>query len=344
MSRLGLLGRHSQSVTALFALGFSLLLGVASPAKAEDQSPLARRFFKEAPQAWEQQLEFFLTGDGSNRGERRMRNADGKWAIQPARTYVKQYKGNMLDEFENYEAGAWKGTVRGENSQYIFRLARDSDTKPWVIVKVDKKDEKSPDLWNSRKEFCGDLAIAPYTPSLPQVVQSKGFRCISVDPEPTNGEELVRLTFSFTPEGRIRLKGGWLVLDPSHYWVIRKGEIESDLGEQRDGKAKWTVESDYREGLNRHPIPVKRAQKGKIWEKDRLISEQEFLYHSFDYRERVSIPENEFTLSAYGLPEPHWVRPKTKPWYLWLGIAGIVCLALGAGVFWLKRRRAASGL
>lgn len=343
MNHLEAMGRRCQIIPRLLAFGMLMWLGGADPANAQEQSPLAKRLFKEAPQAWEQQMEFFLTLEGSNRGERRIRR-DEKWTVQPTRTSIKHWNGNILDEFEDYESGAWKGSVRGENSQYVFRLARDSDTRPWAVAKVDKKVENSLDRWGSRKLLCGDLDVAPRVPILPKLFRSRGFRCLAVEPEQINGAELVRLTFTFAPEGRNRLKGGWLVLDPPHYWVVRRGEVEMDLGEKLEGVAKWIVQSDYKEGSNLHPIPTRRVYKGKVWEKGHLISEQEFLINSYDYRERASIPESEFTLSAYGLPEPHWARPKTRPWYLWLGIAGVACLALGAGAFWLKRRRAAGGL
>ena len=60
-------------------------------------------------------------------------------------------------------------------------------------------------------------------------------------------------------------------------------------------------------------------------------------------RASAPFPDTDFTLSAFGLPEPpglEWKRP--TPWYLWVGLAGIVCLALGVGGRWLKQRMTAS--
>jgi hypothetical protein len=63
----------------------------------------------------------------------------------------------------------------------------------------------------------------------------------------------------------------------------------------------------------------------------------------FQLMERDGIPESEFTLSAFGLPEPvelQGPRSQTR-WYLWAGVAGILCLALGAGLRWRAQRIAA---
>lgn len=323
----------------LLALGAFLSLVSAGSTNAQNQSPLGKRLLTEAPRAWQRQQEFWLTLEGTNRIDRRMRS-DGTWTSTPGKNSWKQCQGNMLEQFERLEAGSWKGSIRGENSEYIFILGRRNETRPWVIQEVNKKVKKSPDVWNARKTLCHDLILAPRTLPLPEVFQSQRFQCVSVTPEPTQGEELARLTFAFSPEGANRLKGGWVVLDPSHYWVIRWGEIDLDLGEQQEGTAKWTVQYDYKEGSDRHPIATRNVLKGRIWQNGRIISEQEYSV-DFDLHERASIPASEFTLSAYGLPEPSWAQPKRTAWYLWLALAGILCLVLGAAVGWLRRRRAA---
>jgi len=56
-------------------------------------------------------------------------------------------------------------------------------------------------------------------------------------------------------------------------------------------------------------------------------------------------PEAEFTLSAFGLPEPTWLAKTPTPWYWWIALAGIVCLGLASLFRWLARRarRTAAG-
>jgi hypothetical protein len=344
MLRLAACRSRIRILPRLWALRALLWLGCIGSAQGEDQSPLAKRLFKEAPRAWARYKDFYLTLEGKVRGEIRVRSREGKWQIKRVRASWKQFDSAVLDESETFEAGSWNGRVDGENSEYAFTLIRKSDSKPWVIQNVEKRDGVSTEVWNSRKEECQYLSLTPLGPPLPFVFLSKGFRCVRVEPESMNGEELVRLTFTYVLRDASLLKGGWVVLDPSQDWMIRRGEIEVGLGEKVEGTAKWTLQYDYKEGSNHHPLMTRSVVKGKFWQKGRLVVEKEYL-HDLDMRERPSIPESEFTLSAYGLPEPHWARPKKtrRPWYLWLAVGGIACLALGAGAGWYKRRRAAAG-
>jgi len=247
----------------------------------------------------------------------------------------------MLNQTELFESGSWKAQVRGVNSDYSFVLGRDSETKPWVINEVNKRASKSLEVWNDRKTLLADLVLAPRTPILPKVFQSPGFKLVSVTPELLNGKELARLTFTCSPEGNNRLRGGWVDLDPSTYWVIRRGEVDIDFGNKEKHTAKWIAAYDYKEGSNGHPIMTRSMLKGKTWEGGRIVGEDEYLAND-DLKERASIPESEFTLGAYGLPEPMGAssQPRTR-WYIWSGLAGVICIIAGV-LLW--RRRIGVGL
>jgi hypothetical protein len=60
----------------------------------------------------------------------------------------------------------------------------------------------------------------------------------------------------------------------------------------------------------------------------------------FDYHVRPSIPESEFAIRANGFPEPYWMKPKVTSWYLWLGLAGMLCSIVAGIIGWVRRRRA----
>ncbi|MFO0842485.1 MAG: hypothetical protein U0797_08830 [Gemmataceae bacterium] len=251
--------------------------------------------------------------------------------------------GNALDQLEFVEDGNWRGDVIGANSKYIFKLTRSSDARPWAIVEVKESDDEARKKAAAiRKEVCHALMLSPVAPFLPSLVQGKGFHCTRADTESVKGEDLVRVVFSFAGEGKSRLKSGWIILDPSRYWVIRQSEVEASLGGKAEGIEKWTFNNDYRDGPNRFPIATKTMMTDKAWEKGRFLGETE-LITEYTFRERPSIPEEEFTLSAFDLPEPHWARPKKTPWYLWFGSLGIGCLVVGACVRQFKRRQAVAG-
>ena len=51
--------------------------------------------------------------------------------------------------------------------------------------------------------------------------------------------------------------------------------------------------------------------------------------YDFDFREG-EVPESDFTLSAFGLPEPKGMAlPKSSRWYLWFIAGGVICLGVG---------------
>jgi hypothetical protein len=65
---------------------------------------------------------------------------------------------------------------------------------------------------------------------------------------------------------------------------------------------------------------------------------EEFVFTKY---ERTNLPDDAFTLSAFGLPEPaEATRSRVVPWHLWLSIAGTLCIVLGAVFYWLKKRAA----
>jgi hypothetical protein len=250
----------------------------------------------------------------------------------------------MLAQMEAFASGSWTGSVWGENSQYKFRLYRRNETRPWVILDVTKFDEPPENADKLKKEAVGLLFFEPYV-GLPELYQSAGFELIDVSPEEgDNSDGLVRVTFRYAPKDPTKdwQRSGVVVLDPSRDWVIRRTELEEkrQVGNIKV-TGKYTGRIDYKENGDQHVI--KAETRKKIWNNGTVVNEITMLGES-ELRPRKSIPESEFTLSAFGLPEPHWARPKSKPWYLWFAIAGLVCLSLGGGVAWVKRRRAAGAL
>jgi hypothetical protein len=313
------------------------ILAVLIWAHARGASPLEERFRTEAPQAWKQYREFWLTLEGTNSGERRGKT-DGKWSVLPLRMFWKQCKCNSLTEIESLDPESYSGKIQVENSEYGFVLVRSKDTKPWVINDVYRR-RPAADTVDGSKALAIGLILGDRTPCLPEVCEMEGFEVIDIAPE-ASGDSLVRLTFTVTPKDPIRLLGGRLVLDPTRDWIIRSGEVEWDLGEKTEGRKKCVIQTEYKEGPDHHPIVTRGTMKCAVWQQGRITAEIETL-SNLDLHQRAFIPDSEFTLSAFGFPEPFLAPPKQTPWYLWLALAGMLCLLLGAVVAWRKRRQAA---
>ncbi len=151
-------------------------------------------------------------------------------------------------------------------------------------------------------------------------------------------KEFVYVSFSKTPQKKgNRLRRGWYLLDPAYYWIVRKGELTFDLGS--DGIVTQSFEHEYKSGRDGFPMVNRTSLFVKNLRENRDVPTYEHVAVA-ELQERENVPEGEFTLAAYDLPEPFGLTPKPTRWYLWAGVAAIVCL-VGAGVLRYLQRRAA---
>jgi hypothetical protein len=185
---------------------------------------------------------------------------------------------------------------------------------------------------------------------LTEVIRKPYFQILRASPIQYEGENLVEIAFDYRhtfekgkPEYNM-VQTGSMILDPQRFWCIRRLDLKL---KSLVGVARETSEIELVGPTMPFPLPKRAVTKanwsltaGKQAGKARTTSYQ----WEFDLKKPSNLPsDEEFTLSAFGLPEPpglEWKRP--TPWYLWVGLAGIVCLALGVGVRWLRQRAAAS--
>jgi hypothetical protein len=146
---------------------------------------------------------------------------------------------------------------------------------------------------------------------LPEMIREEHFHLKEVHPLRRGDEELARLEFDYRP-ARIENnpeRGGWAVLDPARYWIVREFEVEGEWPDlYKDGKptflSKGTIAREVysRESTAGWPIPVRSVYRqqgiGPTGPADlRATTEHE-------WREQQDIPEAEFALTAFGIPEP----------------------------------------
>jgi hypothetical protein len=128
-----------------------------------------------------------------------------------------------------------------------------------------------------------------------------------------------------------------LQLNPDEYHTVRSATAELRVNKS-EGTLTVTCDYQFIDGL---PVPL-RSNKQEVYRSpgDPLEIHDETHYQ---IDPRIDPPETEFTLSAFGLPEPvgvTWEKP--TPIYVWLILA-----AAGFGVLallfrWLMRRRQAA--
>ncbi len=220
----------------------------------------------------------------------------------------------------------------GINTKYAFQLVRPKSASGWQLVQMRAHDSPDPLLHSLDLKYhaSGSKGLRPYqnaalTP-LPELFGHASFKLVGCVPSPSN-PGCVRVTY----EARTTLNQpdwvttGWLDLDPNAAWSIRESNEETKSPTQISTfHTRFTV--DLSEG-----IPLIREEK---LEGTRVINGTIRLHRTRDFtfasRIEKDVPEREFTLSAYDLPEPQGVNfAKRTPTYVWL-LAGAVGCALAA--------------
>jgi hypothetical protein len=323
--------------TRLSVLGTSflvVLLGLGAPcAFSGEANSLERRLLEEAPSAWEAYDRFWLILQGSFSGLRVDREPTGTAHRSRSKFVKKQCSGFNLVQIEDWEDDNYSARVAGYNLRYHFVLTREQETKPWVISELKRRSAGDPTNPLAR----GGLNLGPNSTEVPMLIKSPNFKLLEVEPARENGDELVKVRFSYTPDEKNPLRGGSMLLDPQHDWVVRKGEATRAAGGKEFTS---TIEYSYREGSNHHPILTQSRFQQTTKENNRVFRNNESV-QDYDLREQETVPEKEFLLSAFGLPEPPG-EGRATPWYLWLGGAGLACLVLGAIVGRLRHRAKAA--
>jgi hypothetical protein len=133
--------------------------------------------------------------------------------------------------------------------------------------------------------------------------------------------------------------GGTVVLDPDHSWCVRSSDVHC---EDAGGKffVRWKL--TYSEPMEKFPILL-RVEVDWTYPPG---AERTILHEDKDYalREARAVPPvEEFTLSAFGMPEPPgitWKKP--TPVYTWVIAAAALCGTLAFLFRYLAKRKPAS--
>ncbi|GIW85299.1 MAG: hypothetical protein KatS3mg107_0959 [Gemmataceae bacterium] len=325
-------------ILALFCVFVSL-----GTSEMQFSDNLRRRFLQEAPRLWKEYRARIQQFDGTLT---RMMYVDDKLESH----YRFEYKHNascrmciMYPLLAQDEIGS----VYAYNAKYSFGLIRRGSERPWVLRGYQMRQEgvMTPEmreielqltpLWDLLKADTSDVAVLVCRPT---------FRILRMELLHRESEKLVRMEFDNTHPLELRSKdfepiqSGVLLFDPGRYWCVRGCELNSKY---INADSKITVAIELQDRSDNFPVPKRitstsnQVRTGGERLRVAWITE-------YDIFEPSRLPsDEEFTLSAFGLPEPvgvEWEGPVR--WYLWLTLAGVVCLVAGGVFYWLSRRRA----
>ena len=261
-------------------------------------------------------------------------------------TLIKANETSRFAQIEDLKDGTTE--VLAYNSIYEFRL-KSGKNNQWILIDFNRRDEristKASELekrlelhalvdvdqvirFHPDKQFLGDILF------------SSRCRIMGANRKSHHGKDMVELEFEVTPDPNdpVQLLGGRLLLDSDRNWLP---VAQTTKVRNRVGTSVYTTEWEF--GPETNPLPTRAVQQmifnpkspGEQWHGTWIT---ESTLHIPD-----TLPEDhEFTLSAFGLPEPDGGRlpkPRSNSYWFLAGAAGFAILAV---LFAYLRRRAAA--
>ncbi len=266
-----------------------------------------------------------------HRGEWKRTTTKDKKKLIYGRSYETDYQPGMFRTIVNtdYKDHSVRG-ASGVNSQYSFRILHSSNG--WYVKDfefLEKENEAKNELIRkdykrmetSIKSLPYDLTLFETDGTIEKIVQDKNFEILKSESVLENGKNYRKIFFKFQEkksEGIVSNSTGSITFDSDLAWVIKYGEIASldSLGE----KLTKTVMFEYEE---KKELPLLKSRKEHLVIYDPKTKEEVIMDLNFNFSTKLldkPLPESEFTLSHFGLPEPigvTWPKPPTPP-YVWL--------------------------
>ena len=332
------------SVALWFLIAPVFVLGPS--VRAQDANTLKRQFLDDAPRRWLEYREFVarLQGKMAFKWQR-----DGKtesvWTavVKQNSTCKLVSKQTSLTFGKSRESAA--GQVWAFNPNYNFTLRRGGADDSWALedLQIIKGSKISSSAVDNANRVTGGLAILTRIvhTELQDLVQQPSFRVLSVKKLIHLEAESVVVEFDnphpLNTEGQfIPIQGGTFILDPSRSWCVRAYAVRTKYG---DGDGKTSAETTSRDSKSKFPIPLRRVETREYVDSGnvRIVQEE----REFDLVDPDEFPDyGEFTLTAFGLPEPMGMPPVNRGirWYIWLSLAAAGAVAIGFLFAKVKRR------
>jgi hypothetical protein len=328
--------------------GFFLLLAGGS-SRAQDSTSLVQQFLTEAPRDWDRFNSHTFQLQGRIRmvvKSKAVETIQGYWEIKDkpdhrlSVVHIKDLKNRTEEQ-----------SVYAYNPDYRFSLRRRSSDAPWILADwMVRQPGTNHKLLNAYNDEIGSgiqrSLLSVYAMRVDDLIRQPNFRAIRGETVSRDGQEWIQIDFtnqhilndkgSFDP-----IQSGTLVFDPKQSWCLRGYEIRT-----KHSNSESVIRSDVIEvresSVPRFPLPVRIA-----YTKTSLATEPGYVGQTvitsldtqYEIQEPYSPADEEFRLSAFGLPEPQgvtWDRPTPRSVYLLAAAGGFALLAVV--LRWLARR------
>ena len=306
---------------------------------SDKQSDLKSRLLEEGPAAWRALDE-------------RVKQVEGSYQIHSSFPGMKFQGKNIEDDKEessflvNQSKVVWTSKrSRGVrillmNNDYRARLTTDAkNPSTYSLLGLSEQDPSYRSIFDvdvsEEIGSLGDVIRSPWAilyQTLSKWFDHPGFTIIRVEGiEGPDANELVKVTFKYQPlkkSDEPTISEGEMVLDPSNRWCLKSYRLKIPTSNYI-----LNQEATYEYDGERAGIPFLRMKKEIL----KTSAGHEVRTVSFtDLKHRVA-SDDEFTLSAFGLPEPNFQPTAPTPQYLtFLALAAVFLAAF----LWMRGRKA----
>mgnify|MGYP001116249113 CR=1 FL=1 len=303
----------------------------SSATQTKDDSTMDR-LLKEAPEKWAEYENIAQQFQGTETVEvEEQGNEEQKYGC------VNEFKhNNDCKLIRSYDlAEKQPEFVLAFNPLYGFELTRKNKSSPYVLRRLKMhgdKDESMTLFFEDSALVKSALVTACYC-SLRDLFRQPNFKLRDVRLVKRDDEELVEVSFLNTHDIKTRpscpIQGGTLVLDPNRYWCVRSGEV---VCRYLPGSMRIKFEISLRDSPAGYPVPISCVEDKTPTTAPAEGLRPKKVRRQYDFQVPTRLPDTtQFTLSAFGLPEPPGVTwRKPTPWYLW--VTGIGVALVGVGV------------
>lgn len=260
---------------------------------------------------------------------------NGDWTVFLLHRVGRASDGKRMDKF----------SVFGINSRYAFTLRKpEPDTEAFILGKlIPAHDGQGRKVHRYEEyEFSNVFEVnSGNCDRLSELIKNPIVTITDVRGVKRGGREMVQLSYERPIEKSDQIRGtehGTVVLDPEHCWCVRENYAEAP-----DFMPARKIEAilEYGDDVDGFPILRRKQEKTTYGDgKGMQVTTWEF-----DKLAHRDIPESEFTLSAFGMPElqlPGEQKPNTLwRWLLGIGIAlGVLAVLLRV---YVKKKQALQG-
>ena len=234
---------------------FSIVFVWSASMSAQDDEAVGMAFPAEARTAWQQYVARVNRYEATTRGQLtdvladEVRSTGGPGIVAVSGVWA-LFSGSRS---RPYEPPNRHWFASGINSTYSFELRRDRDDAQWRVERLNwiTQDEMACGLddlalparnpvasnadnrnnWHRRmRTLCSGLMLSGVW--FPSMIESPDFVLQSVESVEAEGEVLVRVQFDYVPDDPFltRVRGGFVLLDPNRYWLIREAKVRGDWG------------------------------------------------------------------------------------------------------------------